>query len=83
VVRALTSHQCGVGSITGLGDIHGLSLLFKLNVKKVSAPLHCLANASYNISKILVYLKADSTRSQVHVFADDTETKALQQRFNP
>ena len=30
VVRALTSHQCGLGLIPGLGVIHGLSLLLVL-----------------------------------------------------
>jgi len=30
VVRALASHQCGPGSIPGLGDISGLSLLLIL-----------------------------------------------------
>ena len=30
MVRALASHQCGMGSISGLGVIYGLSLLLVL-----------------------------------------------------
>jgi len=70
VVRALASHQCGAGSIPRLGEIRGAFTLPQITLRTV-------------FQKFFVYLKADSTRSQVHVFADDTETKAVQQLFNP
>ena len=38
VVRALTSHQCGPGSIPRLGVISGLSLLVLYSAQRVFSP---------------------------------------------
>ena len=55
VVRALTSHQCGPGSIPGLGVICGLSLLLVL----VPAPRVSL-RVQWNLDLTNLYLTKSS-----------------------